>query len=204
MDEIATAIGRTGEHFAFQYSGCIDPDLICISKSLGAGYVNIGAVLVHERVAEVIQRGNISLLGHTYNGNPIACAVGLKVLEIYEAQKLKKKNRENGTYLIDCLRAICKKSPYLSEVRGKGMLVGIDISLDEIRHCESHSISKSVCDVLKQKGILTLHGYRTLDGHKNDHILIAPPFIFSREHIDYLVSTIEEVFLNFDKYVISS
>src|SRR3989475_3529232 len=105
FDEVVTGVGRAGRWFAGADTDCA-PDIIATAKGLGAGYVAIGAVLVREHVYEAIARGSRRLaLGHTWDGAPLACGVGLAVLEAVRSEGLGERVRDRGATLLDELGA---------------------------------------------------------------------------------------------------
>jgi adenosylmethionine-8-amino-7-oxononanoate aminotransferase len=201
LDEIATSIGRTGKNFAFEHSGDLRPDLICLSKGLGVGYVNIGAVLVHERVVEVLRSGQVSLLGHTYNASPVACAVGLTALRILEEERLVERNQALGRRLLQGLHEIAQRSPFVREARGKGLLAALEICNGERPFPQQAGISQQVSAALLRRGVLVLPGSGALDGGAGDHFTLAPQFVSSPEEIDTILDRITDFFASFEREV---
>src|SRR4029077_12538157 len=126
FDEIVTGVGRTGHWFAAE-SLPILPDIIATAKGLGAGYAAIGAVLVHDRVYEAIANGSRKFtLGHTWDGAPLSCAVGLAVMDVLKKEKLVERVHDRGPRLRDELAAAVKSLPFVHEVRGHGFLLGVE------------------------------------------------------------------------------
>jgi len=198
LDEIATAIGRTGRDFAFQHGDPFQPDLVCFSKGIGVGYVNVGAVAVHGRVADVVMRGRQALLGHTYNGNPIACAVGNAVLDQLDEQQLASRCAELGDFLLAELRAVARHRQGIRDVRGKGLLVAIDIGRGAERCAPEEQASLRIYTALLRRGMLSLPGSGSADGVLGDHVLLAPPFISTRTDLSLLVEAVDDAFREFD------
>lgn len=117
LDEVQSGYGRTGRFFAFQWAEGLEPDLITVAKGMGNGFP-IGGVLIHPSI-----KASFGLLGTTFGGNHLACAAGLAVLEVIESENLIAYAEELGNKLIPVLEAI----PGVSEVRGKGLMIGIDL-----------------------------------------------------------------------------
>ena len=204
MDEVATSIGRTGKNFAFQLSGNVDPDMICLSKGLGVGYVNIGAVLVHERISSVIRKGKLSLLGHTYNGTPIGCAVALKALSIMRDRSLVDRNREMGEYFQKSLRSALGGSPWVRDVRGEGLLVAVEMHDDGKPFAASKKVYERSVGKLLDRGVLTLGGGGYRDEGTGDHLTFAPQFLTTTEELDHVTGVVAGFFGDFEREVLSA
>lgn len=120
LDEVQSGYGRTGKFFAHQWAEGLVPDLITIAKGMGNGFP-VGGVLIHPDF-----KASHGLLGTTFGGNHLACAAGLAVLEILEKENLLQHADTLGSWLIDELKRI----PGIIEVRGKGLMIGIDLDRD--------------------------------------------------------------------------
>jgi acetylornithine/N-succinyldiaminopimelate aminotransferase len=121
VDEVQTGMGRTGKMFSFEHFD-IQPDIITLAKGLGSG-VPIGAILAKESVAEIIQPGDH---GSTFGGNPLACAAAIATLEVILEEDLLEHTRQVGTYLINQLNTLAKNYDFVREVRGAGLMVGVE------------------------------------------------------------------------------
>jgi len=122
LDEIQTGIGRTGQWFAFQHEGIV-PDVMTLAKGLGNG-VPIGACLARGKAAGLFTPGSH---GSTFGGNPLACRVGCTVLDIIEEQGLLENARRQGEHLLSRLRAELADNPNVLEIRGQGLMIGIEL-----------------------------------------------------------------------------
>jgi acetylornithine aminotransferase len=122
LDEIQTGIGRTGQWFAFQHEDIV-PDVMTLAKGLGNG-VPIGACLARGRAAELFTPGSH---GSTFGGNPLACRVGCTVLDIIEEQGLLENAERQGAQLLSRLRAELADNPNVLEIRGQGLMIGIEL-----------------------------------------------------------------------------
>lgn len=120
LDEVQSGYGRTGKFFAHQWVEGLVPDLITMAKGMGNGYP-IGGVLIHPDF-----KASYGLLGTTFGGNHLACAAGLAVLEVIESENLMVHAEKMGDFLITDL----KKIPGVTEVRGKGLMIGVDLDRD--------------------------------------------------------------------------
>ncbi len=124
FDEVQTGMGRTGEYFAYQHYG-VEPDIMTMAKSLGGG-VAIGAIEASPKVAEALTPGSHA---STFGGNPLACAAGLAVFEAIEEEGLIENARTMGAYLRSALEKLAAKYDFVREVRGKGLMLGMELSL---------------------------------------------------------------------------
>ena len=119
-DEIQCGLGRTGAWFAYQAAG-IQPDAISVAKGLGGGFP-IGAILTGQKLADVFQPGSH---GSTFGGTPLACAAALAVIESIEGERLVENAAKMGQMFADGLRALQKRHPFITGVRGRGLIVGL-------------------------------------------------------------------------------
>lgn len=172
FDEVQTGMGRTGYLFAHQLYG-VEPDIFTSAKALGGG-VPIGAVCAKQFVADAFEPGDH---GTTFGGNPLATAAGLAVFEIFEKEKLVENARVKGEEFKEKLNALATKYPEkIKEVRGAGLLIGIEINGD----------GKAMFNALFEKKILS-----SCCGGKT--IRIAPPLNITSAEIDLFVNVLEDV-----------
>jgi len=123
LDEVQTGMGRTGQWFAYQHYG-IEPDIMTLAKALGGGAA-IGAMVAKKQIAESLKPGTHA---STFGGNPLACAAGIAVFEAIEHEDLLTKTRLMGEYATLKLRALQDEIKFISEVRGVGLMIGIQLS----------------------------------------------------------------------------
>jgi ornithine--oxo-acid transaminase len=172
-DEIQTGLGRTGRLFACEHEG-IRPDIIIIGKALGGGFYPISAILADEPILGLYVPGEH---GSTFGGNPLACAVAREALKVIREEKLIENSAKLGEYFAEQLAEI--PSPHVKEVRGKGLLIGVELQ-------KSAGGARRFCEGLKRKGILAK------ETHENV-IRFAPPLIINKETIDWALPLIREV-----------
>jgi adenosylmethionine-8-amino-7-oxononanoate aminotransferase len=179
FDEIVTGVGRTGHWFAAEGLPIV-PDIIATAKGLGAGYAAIGAVLCGQHVYDAIAKGSRKFtLGHTWDGAPLSCAVGLKVIDVLKKEGLVERVRERGTRLREQLADSLKGVPMVHEVRGRGFLLGVEYV--DPRDGKSFlppelRTAGRVDDVAFENGLITYSTMPTRDGFAGDQTLFAPPF----------------------------
>ena len=191
FDEVVTGVGRTGRWFAGAGTEC-RPDIIATAKGLGAGYVAIGALLVKEHVYDAIARGTRRFtLGHTWDGAPLACAVGLSVLDAMRSEGLVDRVRDRGAKLLEELGAALKGIPMVREVRGHGYLLGV--SFVDPRDGDSLlprelRVGARIDEAAFERGLIVLSTQPTRDGYAGDQTLFAPAFIATDEELAEMVS----------------
>jgi len=168
VDEIQTGFGRTGAMFAIQHFG-ITPDLLTCAKSI-AGGVPMGAVLIGNKVQNLTP----GVHGSTFGGNPLSCAAAIAAIGVIEEENLPRQALVKGAYLRDRLREI--NSPMIREVRGKGLMVGIELKEKVAPYIKE----------LQEKKIIALNAGMTV-------IRLLPPLVITYDQIDHLVSALTEV-----------
>ncbi len=168
VDEIQTGFGRTGKMFAIQHFGVV-PDMLTCAKSL-AGGVPIGAVLIGKRVQNLTP----GVHGSTFGGNPLSCAAAVAALTVMEEEDLPGQADTKGKYLLERLKKI--ESPNIREVRGLGLMIGIEMKQKAAPYLKE----------LQEKKIITLNAGMTV-------IRLLPPLVITYEQIDHLVDVLAEV-----------
>ena len=169
-DEVQTGLGRTGRTLACDHEG-VRPDGLTLGKALGGGLLPVSAFLAREDVMAQFTPGDH---GSTFGGNPLACAVGLAALHLLEHEQLARRAHELGEYLMARLRAL--NHPAIVEVRGKGLLVGVEI---DPRVAEA----RDVCEGLMAEGVLTKDTHHTV-------VRFAPPLVITHAHIDMALAAL--------------
>ena len=175
-DEIQTGFGRTGELFACDHEQA-KPDMLLLGKALGGGVYPVSAIVTTKNVVgpDVIKPGTH---GSTFGGNPLASAVAMKSLDVHIEDHLAERAKRMGEYFIEGLRKIASKNTIIpiKEVRGKGLLMAIEFTID----------ARHVVEMLKDKGILAKDTHSTT-------IRFAPPLIITKEQVDWALDVIEKV-----------
>ncbi len=174
LDEIQTGIGRTGKMFAYQHHDII-PDVCTLAKALGNG-VPIGACMAHGKAANILTSGTH---GSTFGGNPLACAAALAVLKILEDTDQIQKAAEMGQYLLTGLQNALSTHPEVMEIRGLGMMFGIQL--------------KSDCTALVNQALQLNTLINVTAGNT---IRLLPPLILEHSQADQLVDTLTQLITN--------
>ena len=172
-DEIQTGLGRTGRLFCCEYES-VQPDMYIVGKALGGGFYPVSAVVAGQEILGVFQPGDH---GSTFGGNPFACALALEALRIIVEEKLPERAQEMGAYFMSRLREI--SSPHVREVRGKGLLIGVELKAES-------GPARPFCEKLMEKGLLCKETHQQV-------IRFAPPLVIEREEIDWAISRVQEV-----------
>lgn len=172
LDEVQTGLGRTGKMFAYQHYG-IEPDVITLAKGLGGG-VPIGAVIARNGVAEALIPGTHA---STFGGNPLACAAGIAVLETINQQNVLKNVNQQSEYFFSRLENLRSRFPFLREIRGKGLLVGVELDFP----------GKEIVEQCQQRKLL-------INCTAEKVLRMAPSLLVTSQEIDMAVEVLEEVF----------
>lgn len=172
-DEIQTGLGRTGKLFASDYEN-VRPDVMVVGKALSGGFYPVSAVLADKKILGLFTSGEH---GSTFGGNPLGAAVARAALRVIREEKLAERAAQMGDYFMEQLAEI--PSPHVKEVRGKGLLIGIELK-PEARG------ARRFCEALQARGILAK------ETHENV-IRFAPPLIIDKETIDWALPHIREV-----------
>ena len=192
-DEVMSGMGRTGKNFGVEHWG-VEPDLILVGKGVASGYAPLGAVLVSEQVAETIARGSGGFEhGFTYSAHPVAAAAGLAVLEHSERNNLFARVAPAGCELAAALGRL-KSSPHVGDVRGLGLLAGVELVADAATRepfASEKRVAEKVCEAALEEDVVTYPIQGCADGQRGDHILLAPPFIISSEEIETIARALE-------------
>lgn len=184
VDEIQTGLGRTGKFLACQHED-VKPDALILGKALGGGILPVSMFLARRDVMEVFTPGDH---GSTFGGNPLGAAVGLEALNIIVEDDLAANSAAMGDYLLAQLRSI--DSPLISEIRGKGLFVGMEIDA-------AHASARAVCKALMARGLLSKETHQTV-------VRLAPPLIIGKAEIDWAVTRIRDVLAEMEKLRIAS
>lgn len=171
-DEIQTALGRTGSMFACRHES-VQPDVFVLGKALSGGFYPVSAVVSSREVLGVFRPGSH---GSTYGGNPLACAVAREALRVIQDEDLPARSAELGEYFLGELRAI--KHPDIRDVRGRGLLIAIDLNVPARPYCER----------LQSLGLLCKETH--------EHVIrIAPPLVIEREEVAWAAERIGRAFI---------
>ena len=193
-DEVMTGAGRTGAFCAHQHwPDEAKPDVLALSKGIGSGYAPLGAVLCRNEIAETVLDAGTFPHGFTYAGNPLACAVGLAVLRVLEEEDLIARAARVGQELGWHLQELATRHPVIGDVRGKGMLWGLEFVRDRASR-EPYDLDRNVAQrvtLAAARERLLVYPRRGGGGLSGDHVLIAPPLTIAPNEIDELIARLD-------------
>lgn len=173
LDEVQTAMGRTGEMFAFKHYG-IEPDLMVLAKALGGG-LPIGALVVKKSIAEVFQPG---MHASTFGGSPLVCKASLGTFKAIFADKMLGNTKKMGSYLIERLNRLKGKFRCIEDVRGLGLMVGIQLNIE----------GKAVFESCLRQGLI-------INCTQGNILRIMPALNVTKKQIDKAVKILEKAFI---------
>ncbi|OGS45766.1 MAG: acetylornithine aminotransferase [Elusimicrobia bacterium RIFOXYD2_FULL_34_15] len=170
FDEIQCGLGRTGKIFAYKNYG-VEPDIMTLAKSLGGG-LPLAATIAKSNVAEVLGYGTH---GSTFGGNPVCCAVAVEVLKIVNNKNFLKNVENTGKYFIEKLKELQKSYSIIKEVRGQGLIIGIELNTD----------GKEIVKKCLQKGLI-------INCTQDKVLRFLPPLIISKKDVDEVISVLKD------------
>lgn len=193
-DEVMTGMGRTGAVLACGHDGVM-PDIAALGKGLSGGYTPIAAALVSEKVMEPIKKGSGSIMsGHTFSANPLSCATSLAVIEYLEQHDIISQVEQKGSYLRMKLKELQKKFPFIGDIRGKGLLIGVECvedATEKIPFPQALDATNRIVGLAQQNGLLLYPSQAGNDGVNGDAFIVAPPLIISVHEMDELALRLE-------------
>lgn len=193
VDEVVTGMGRTGTMFA-HVAYDVTPDIVTMAKGLASGYMPIGATAFSEEIFQAFM-GDADSGRHlrhvnTYAGHPVAAAVSLANLTVIEQENLSDRSRDTGDYFVRQLQEALMDVPWVGDIRGKGLLAGIELVADRAeKKPVSNIFMRSLARNLLSHGIIA--GKATdVEAQQNNILMFAPPLVITREEIDRLVEIV--------------
>lgn len=193
LDEVMCGMGRCGTLFACEQDGVV-PDMITIAKGLGGGYQPIGALMVREELVEELERGSGSFShGHTYVAHAAACAAGVAVQEALDREGLVERVARLAPVLRRRLVETFGEHPNVGDIRGRGFFQAVELVADrdskEPFPAEARLAARIKAQALRN-GLICYPFAGNVDGTRGDHMLLAPPFIFTEAQIDQTCETL--------------
>ena len=180
LDEIPTALGRTGAMFACEHFGIV-PDILVIGKGLGGGILPLAAVVARD---DLDIAGDRALGHYTHEKNPVACAAALATLEYIEAEGLLARARELGNYALGRLRALMSAHPLVGDVRGLGLLLGVELVTDRLTRARAVDEAEAVMYEALARGL----SFKLTMGNI---ITLVPPLTISRNEMDEAIAILD-------------
>lgn len=172
FDEVQCGLGRTGEFFAYEHAGIV-PDILTLAKPLGGG-LPLGAMLARDKFAGAFSPGNHA---STFGGNPVACAAGIAVIETIMEENLLENAAVMGDYLFRKLNLLKEENPFIAEIRGRGLMIGMELTLG----------GAEIVSQCLENGLL-------INCTAGNFVRFLPALIVTRDEIDEAVSILSSVF----------
>lgn len=201
VDEIQTGLGRTGKIFACEEEN-VTPDIMCIAKSLGGGIMPIGAFMTTTTVWEKSFGGMEKCLLHTstFGGNTLACAAGIAAINLLMEKKLQDNAKQMGDYLISGLEMLKKRYNIIKDIRGRGLMVGIEFETTEksiINKVTMGAVNRFYSEytgAMVSGELLNNHQIITAYTLNNPNVIrLEPPLVISKEDIDKVLNALEDI-----------
>jgi len=196
VDEVMAGFGRTGAKFAIDHWKVV-PDVITFDKGVSGGYSPLGGFIVGDKIVDVLKEKNKGKFshGHAYQGNPLSCAVGVAALNYFKKENLLKRAKERGDYLIGRLQELSTKHVSIGDIRGKGLMVGVEFVKD--RDTKEPFPSEAqfairLTQMALDKRVILFGMQGCVDTISGDEILIIPPLCISEGEIDEIVIVLDE------------
>jgi 4-aminobutyrate aminotransferase len=177
-DEVQSGVGRTGKWWAIEHFG-VEPDIFCVAKGIASG-MPLGLMVARKSIVTWPKGSH----GNTYGGNPLSCAAALATLEVIENELLENATRA-GSYAMEKLRAMQERHPTIGEVRGIGLMIGIEFVYDRQTKQHADDLRDRIVDLAFEKGLLTLGAGRNV-------IRISPPLSVSFAELDEGLTILEQ------------
>jgi ornithine--oxo-acid transaminase len=209
LDEVQSGLGRTGKWFCYQHWPNVEPDILCVSKALSGGYVPVGATITRPRIMDCVfdSMEHCVIHSNTFGQNDMAMAAALASLYVMEDEHIVENAAEMGRYVMEKLKAITQSCPFVSDIRGKGLMFGLDFARPENSFKLKMAwdmLHKLNAGVFGQMIIIPLlHKHRILSqvaGYHTEVIKFLPPLTITREDLDWFLGALDEVLKDLQRF----
>jgi len=201
FDDVMAGAGRTGTFLSAEHWPDANPDLVVLAKGVSAGYTPLGVVLAPNRIVQEIAKSGGFLHGHTYVANPLSCAIANAVITEMIEQNLIKNAAKIGKYLKTELIKLAHESLIIGDVRGKGLLLAIEIVKDkhtkDILSYDARAVYR-LLEIGVEEGLL-LYTRKTSEGVYGEWLMITPALTITKHQVDELILLLTEVIKRFEK-----
>ncbi|KAJ5341449.1 hypothetical protein N7541_010573 [Penicillium brevicompactum] len=196
LDEIICGMGKTGTMHAWEQEGIRGPDIQTIGKALGAGFVPLSGVLLHEKIFTALSAGSGGLAhGHTFQAHPLACAAAIAAQNIIQRDNLLPRVVDLGKKLENLLRKQIGPLSLVGDIRGRGLFWAVEFVLDKTEKkpfCIENNFSNKVVASALKRGVNILGNLGHTGTYQIDHVLVCPPYISTEEDIEQIVGLVKE------------
>jgi len=179
VDEVQSGIGRTGKWFAVEHAG-VEPDMVCIAKGIASG-MPLGVTMTKAEIMDWVPGSHAS----TFGGNPVCIAAAMATLDVIEKEGLLRNSQEVGDHMMKRMAAWPSRHPIVGDVRGRGLMIGVDIVKDQRTREFGNAERDRVVETAFERGVLFL-------GCGPSTVRIAPPLIVTKDEADIAVDILEE------------
>jgi 4-aminobutyrate aminotransferase-like enzyme len=182
VDEVQSGYGRTGKMFGIEHYG-VTPDIMTMGKGIAAGFP-LSACIARSDVGDSLQPGDHL---STFGGNPVCCAAAIANLDIFKEQKLVEASAKKGEYLVKRFRELQEKHPLIGDVRGKGLMVGVELVKDRKTKAPAADETNKLKEAMRKRGVLVGTG-----GVKACVVRFQPPLVITTDELDRAVTVMGE------------
>ena len=192
LDEVMTGFGRTGKLFAYEHWN-LAADIVALSKGMASGYYPLGAIMAPNQIVQSILNDDGFPHGYSYAGNPMACAVGLAVMDRILEDGLINNTVVRGNQLKQGLHTLAEKYRIIGEVRGKGLLTALEFVENQKSRkpfADNLCISNLVTSQAFAEGLI-IYPRKSINGLSGDHVLISPPLIVTTKEVDEILNRLD-------------
>ncbi|PIX22837.1 MAG: aspartate aminotransferase family protein, partial [Deltaproteobacteria bacterium CG_4_8_14_3_um_filter_45_9] len=195
-DEVMAGMGRSGKWFAVEHWE-VQPDIMVLGKGMSGGYFPLSAMITKADIVDLLkERTGGFVHGHTFSHHPVACAVGLAVLQLIHEKKLVEQCVRRGEYLLKRLKEL-KAFPFVGDVRGKGLMTAIEFVKDQKTKepfPRTGRFTEKVVDLAFENGLVLYPGTGFVDGVNGDMVMVGPPLIIEEGQIDEIMEILKKTF----------
>lgn len=181
IDEVQAGFGRTGKWFGIEHYG-VEPDILTMAKGMGNGYA-IGGCITTPEVADSLKVGTIN----TFGGNPVSATASLATIDYIEDESLMARAAELGCFLLDELRGLQEEFSVLGDVRGKGLMIGVELVADPVTKAPAMSEAKLVMELLKDAGVIVGRG-----GLHGNVLRLQPPMVITKSDCEHFIFALRQ------------
>ena len=203
-DEVLAGYGRAGKPLAIEW-GEVQPDIVGMAKCMSGGYFPAGAVGVSKKISDAFKEIGHYYAGFTWAGNPIACAVTIETTKIIQREHMLENVNKQGDYIQEQLKAMRDRHPLIGDVRGRGLLIGVEFVKDHATHTclpnEEMALAKVMQAGYKNGVILEAASGKMNKGLEGEAIILAPYFGITREESDILLDRLDKIFTDAEKQI---
>jgi adenosylmethionine-8-amino-7-oxononanoate aminotransferase len=206
-DEVMSGFGRTGRWFAVEHWAVV-PDILVAAKGVSGGYAPLAVLIAHQRIVDTLVEAETPvIMGHTYSQHPLSSAAGLAVLDYVQRHDLVRAAEERGGELAAGLRDLRGRHPILGDVRGLGLMLGIELVQDQASR-QPFPVEAGVAFQLAraciEQGAVIYPGQGGADGQVGDHALVTPPLTISSAQVGELVGAIDRALTDVERTILAN